>query len=794
MPTYDFRSLSPQDFEEITRDLLQAEWGVAIEAFKTGRDRGIDLRYAKPGSAATIVQCKHYAGSTISKLLGHLQDDELSKVKLLRPDRYVVVTSLGLTPAAKDKVVAVMSPFIKSTADVFGLSDLNGLLARHPQIERRNFKLWLTNTEVVSRILHNAEVCHTQFEVERIRLKLPKFVQSAAYPRAREILDGNRILIVSGIPGIGKTTLAEMLLYAHLDDGYEPVVVQTEIAEGKRFFRSNHKQIFYYDDFLGQTFLGDQRSYVARNHDAALLAFMAMVRQTPNSRFILTTREHILRQALQVSERLHQSAALNYKCVLELGDYSLGQRARILYNHLFFSDLSIDHKKAMLQDDFYWKIIRHKQFNPRLIEWLTALTRLNSPTPAMYQSAVSKLLEAPEQIWAHAFHTQISNAARDLLLALYSLGEWCDIKQLEISFEAIHAGASERHSRARSASDFRAALQEVDGGFLSYSFGRASFINPSVREFTAWILSDTPSLALEIISDAAKFRQILNIWVLTKKPENHAFRASILGHCAVFLKSTERILQGDAARSEKAPQESYGQSIDTSCEGKLDALVEWCEAFKDPTFIDLAHRYAGLLIKEWGKRGVGFGGATKALATLENCGWFMQNGGSALYRDVLNAMLAHLDSALSDDWSALLKLPEILSDWTEADQRTLSAALKRYQVNGVDEERDSCSDASDLGELNSNLRQLEEQHSLSFTRTIASIDLQISELEERQGLRDEEEGGGGFLVWVDPRFRIQLLRPMFERCSRTFFVERSNVELPSLVSFPSQCRFLLQKT
>ena len=46
MPRYDFRSLSSQDFEELVRDLLQAEWKVALEAFKAGRDAGIDLRYA----------------------------------------------------------------------------------------------------------------------------------------------------------------------------------------------------------------------------------------------------------------------------------------------------------------------------------------------------------------------------------------------------------------------------------------------------------------------------------------------------------------------------------------------------------------------------------------------------------------------------------------------------------------------------------------------------------------------------------------------------------------------------
>lgn len=48
MPEYDFHQLSPYDLEILARDLLQAHWGVRLESFKTGRDRGIDLRYA-PG-------------------------------------------------------------------------------------------------------------------------------------------------------------------------------------------------------------------------------------------------------------------------------------------------------------------------------------------------------------------------------------------------------------------------------------------------------------------------------------------------------------------------------------------------------------------------------------------------------------------------------------------------------------------------------------------------------------------------------------------------------------------------
>jgi len=69
MPRYDFKSLSSQDFEELARDLLQAEWKVRLEAFKAGKDKGIDLRYAPAHKGKTIIQCKHFVGSGFAKLL-----------------------------------------------------------------------------------------------------------------------------------------------------------------------------------------------------------------------------------------------------------------------------------------------------------------------------------------------------------------------------------------------------------------------------------------------------------------------------------------------------------------------------------------------------------------------------------------------------------------------------------------------------------------------------------------------------------------------------------------------------
>jgi hypothetical protein len=107
------------------------------------------------------------------------------------------------------------------------------------------------------------------------------------------------------------STLADLLLYEHLEKEYQAVLIQRDIEEGERLFQTGVTQIFYFDDFMGATFFGDRPGdrpgVLTGTNDRALLNFIAMVRKSPTSRLILTTREHIYAQALDRSERLRHA-------------------------------------------------------------------------------------------------------------------------------------------------------------------------------------------------------------------------------------------------------------------------------------------------------------------------------------------------------------------------------------------------------------------------------------------------------------------------------------------------------
>jgi len=151
MTHYDFKTLSSYEFEVLVRDLLQQHMEITLESFKSGRDKGIDLRFASNVDGSLVVQCKHYAESGVSKLKTNLKKSESPKVQLLQPQRYIIATSVGLSPNDKDEIQKTFNPYCKSTGDIYGREDLNNLLLQNPQIEVNHYKLWLSSTNVLQK-------------------------------------------------------------------------------------------------------------------------------------------------------------------------------------------------------------------------------------------------------------------------------------------------------------------------------------------------------------------------------------------------------------------------------------------------------------------------------------------------------------------------------------------------------------------------------------------------------------------------------------------------------------------
>ena len=518
--SYNFENLSPLDFEEIVIDLLKEHLNISlIETFKEGKDWGIDGRFTDSTELKNIIQCKHYKNfSNLKKTL----KEESKKIenlckeqKLPTTFKYILATSLGLSPKNKKEIKEII-PFIKEEQDIYGRDELNSLIKEYPTVEKNHFKLWINSTNVLESILNQGVYSSTNFQKDSIERKTKLYVKTGNINSAEKILEDNNFCIISGAPGVGKTTLAEMLILKYLSRDYKLIVISRDIKEALKVYSPQKKILFYYDDFLGTTFL---KEYLPKNEDSHLVQFINEVRQDRNKKFILTTREYILKQALITYEKIENADVLSGKFVLELNQYSLKNKAEILLNHLYFSEIEKEFLKNLKDNKKYRDIVRHKNFNPRLIEFMGKKSNLRNIAHNRYSDWCMQNLDNPEKIWEYAFHN-ISSNSQALLYYLASSSRFpISYKTIESDFNSFYEGYCQKYNLSLVSDSLKKSIKEIEDTFISLQKDirgsiNISFINPSVNDFLESLIREDIVLSknlIEIYSYSSQIQRVLAI-------------------------------------------------------------------------------------------------------------------------------------------------------------------------------------------------------------------------------------------------------------------------------------------
>jgi hypothetical protein len=506
-----FDDLSDYDFELLIADLLGSELGRRFETFPRGRDDKLDLRARIGNTGFHYVQCKHFMHGTVAQLKRDAQGEaEALKAAGLKPRRYTFVTSRRLTAANKRTLLDVLAPFARDERDVLGDDDVRALLRSHPSVERAHVKLWIRGNAQLERTLHADVYARSEALVEDILGDLPRYVQTDSFSRARAILAQHKVVIVVGPPGVGKTTLARLLLLDAVRDGHTAYRVQADVAEAWPLIKEDEQQAFFFDDFLGRTELfelvgGDTRD---------LTDFIRRIRRSGRARLILTTREHVLRQAKLRVEELQWRTLEAEQYALTLGSYSRLERAHIFYNHVYFSD-AIDRsaKADLLKWRNYLQVIDHPAYTPRLIEWMTGLSghTLSAAERHDFSRFCISVLDNPRRLWSHVYHHGVGPTERCLLQQFAGLSETVLLSDLE----AAYRSAARANGLPAGRSAFDAALKVIQDTFVritSLGLGAGpdyvSALNPSLIDFLKDQLLDDPGEIAKALAGAWFYEQV----------------------------------------------------------------------------------------------------------------------------------------------------------------------------------------------------------------------------------------------------------------------------------------------
>lgn len=743
MSQYDFNSLSNLDFEDLVLDIFEKEWGVSLETFKPGKDQGIDLRYISQKKKKHIIQCKRNNGQSLSDFLRKLERDELPKIKKLSPQEYYIVTSKPLSPQNKDNIYAIFTQFMSTPANVVGRNELNQYITTYHDIERKHFKLWLTSTNILTAVLHAAETNQTQFQVRKIQTQIPKFVQTRAFPRAQKILEDNRYVVISGPPGIGKSTLADAILLQYINLEFQPVVIKNHISEGKKLLQTGKPQIFYFDDFLGETYLGDRAEFFGDKRDTDIIDFVEMVQNAENARFLLTTREHILNTAYEKSERFKLNGTFDKRCVVKLEDFSKEHRAKIVYNHLFFSNLPWEYKETLLDNKVYLKIIKHRNFNPRLVEAVVNGARAREVSVEQFPKYVSDVLEDPARVWEHSFRSQISYSAQNILFVLYSLGGETSVSELKKGWSSFHEKFLERYKMPGTPNAFRNGLKEIHDSFVSADAEWVNFLNPSVRDFLAGELYSETERVCDLILSAKRFRQISALWSLLqseKVPSNfNPFNE-------IGISDFREILKG-VLRKDWCYEKGNGfgrdrVDVDLDPFDRLRILVEIAAVYEG--LVDILDWYADHVCNEINGRRILIQPIewiefVKRLREEERIKNKLREDTSQKILSIFYSVIVHEHAYVV---RGVLDASARGLELTSGEQSQLSSHLQKFADELVYEEIEDTDDPDELETLKSDLERLKNQHSIDLDDAIEKLDDKLTEMIEeieKYGVNVEDE-------------------------------------------------------
>jgi hypothetical protein len=282
---------------------------------------------------------------------------------------------------------------------------------------------------------------------------------------------------------------------------------------GEAVFTPDKKQVFYFDDFLGRNML----EALKLQHDSQIVGLIKRVYHDPTKRFVLTSRSTILNQGKHLTDLFALAKMDRNEYELRIEGLRRLDKARILYSHIWHSSLP----EAMLDELFknkrYKSVADHRNFNPRLISFITDDDLIGSIPPTKYWDHVVTTLDNPQSLWEH-FFSQMSQDCRDMAYLVVFNGKSVSEVELKKAFRGIRQATSREPATVEY--DSGVALRICTGSVLNRKVdGKTGAVtydlyNPSIADYVLGSIKNWVVFAgfFESLETCAAIRTLYQMW------------------------------------------------------------------------------------------------------------------------------------------------------------------------------------------------------------------------------------------------------------------------------------------
>lgn len=510
---YQYGNLSDFEFELLCRDIMERKLGCPLRCFAPGRDGGVDITETKL-SGKHMVQVKHYIDSPYRTLLSSLKK-ELPKVKQKQPEHYYVCCAKQLTAQNISEIYQLFSDYMDDAEAVVDLMQIDNFLHKkeNADILERHYKLWLESTSVLEQLGNQDIAIDCDAFFYQIEKEQKFFVKTKYYEEGRQILENKHMLMLLGDPGVGKTMLTKMLALAFVAEGYRiRYTTNGELSDLKRALSADRKrkELIVLDDCLGQHYFKMQET-----KENELLALVKYIMHNPNKLLIMNSRVTIFHEARERScDFRYFMDDENIKIrKLEMNGLDEEEKGWIFYNHLYFSGIPEEYYQNISKDRRYRAIVRHPNYTPRLVEFVTKKKNYKQVASDCYATFIMDCLRNPTELWKDEFTRKLGAEDRALLLTLYSLTDTsveepvlvrAFLKRLS-GLEGMDTTRNLYEEALRRLTDSMVQLMEQNGR------KRIGVCNPSINDFLKNYIRENPMEQANMPAYATEYVQLERI-------------------------------------------------------------------------------------------------------------------------------------------------------------------------------------------------------------------------------------------------------------------------------------------
>lgn len=534
MTNFDFHNLLlPTEFERFCLDIIKVrESPLEFRTFGEWRDNGIDILCTSENKNI-IGQCKCYNPNNYPSFKQSLKD-EVKKCKKENPDRYILFTSIKLGVEQFKDIETLFEGYLKKD-DIIDRERLNEFLRddkNYGHLFKSHLKLLVPNFKSIELALENVvdkavnkSFYEDTFDFLSILQKKRKlFHYTSQIPYLIEQLEKNKVIILSGKPGIGKTTTARIIANYFLCKEKKDIIFLQEDFDKIGNVKSDNRLIIV-DDFWGQNFspkVGEYYSTYQRRFQRTIESFS----NSENRYLILTSRDYVIRDVLYKNIEPETKGLLNNnKYIINLEENTIEDKVKIMMNHLLFYDFNLSYFSNALYDDNFEHIIEHHNYSPRILElFLKDYLNSNNSHSYNFYKSLKNYLDNPTAFWSEAFQ-KLNPTSKAILLTLLVSGGSMSLDDLKNSFDNIQVKAREILNEDIIPIDFKKELIKLEEFYIStnrneyYHDILVEFQSPGVKDYLLEFLRNDGYLWIQPFILKAKYINQLTFAFSTKKEE-----------------------------------------------------------------------------------------------------------------------------------------------------------------------------------------------------------------------------------------------------------------------------------